>query len=300
MRAFAAAGAAALLTVAIAGCSSESGGGDANSAVDVVASTDVWGSVASAVTGDHASVTSLVTGTVADPHSFEASPADAAAVADASLVVYNGGHYDHWIEEVLANNPDVPTVDGYSLLPQGEPANEHVFYDLSTVKQVATRIAEKLGETDSAHAADYTTNAERFGEELDTLAMAQRAVGQAHPGAAVVSTEPVAYYALRNAGIVDKTPQTFADAMEEGDDPAPSDVAAMLDLINSRQVSAIVVNTQTETAATTRISDAAQQAGLPVISVTETLPEGTDYLAWQRHTIDEIETALDSAPPSAR
>ncbi len=117
---------------------------------------------------------------------------------------------------------------------------------------------------------------------------------------ATTSTEPVAYYALRNAGIIDKTPETFADAVEEGDDPSPADVAAVLDLINSRQVSAIVVNTQTETAASKQISDAARQASLPVISVTETLPEGLDFLSWQRQTVDEIAARLDGAPAPNR
>src|SRR5215207_3057669 len=70
----------------------------------VVASTDVWGSVASAVAGDHATVKSIVTSTVDDPHSFEASPANAAEIADASLVVYNGGGYDHWVDDVLASH----------------------------------------------------------------------------------------------------------------------------------------------------------------------------------------------------
>ena len=227
MRALVAAGAAALLTVGVAGCSQDHRHADDGS-VDVVASTDVWGSVASAVVGDHATVTSILTGTVADPHSFEASPADAAEISDASLVVFNGGGYDHWVDEVLSTNPGVPRVDGYSLLaPSPQPANEHVFYDLGTVKEVANSIAEKLGESDSANAADYAANAAEFGDALDTIAAAQRAVGQSHPGASVVSTEPVAYYALRNAGIIDKTPETFADAAEEGDDPSPADVAAV-------------------------------------------------------------------------
>lgn len=300
MRALVAVGAAALLTVAVAGCSQDRQD-TVNGSVNVVASTDVWGSVASAVVGDHAMVTSIVTGTAADPHSFEASPADAAEVSDASLVVFNGGGYDHWVDEVLSTNPDVPRVDGYSLLaPSQQPANEHVFYDLGTVKEVANSIAEKLGQSDSAHAADYAANAAKFGGALDTIAAAQRAIGQAHPGASVVSTEPVAYYALRNAGIIDKTPETFADAAEEGDDPSPADVAAVLDLINSRQVSAIVVNTQTETAATKQISDAARQASLPVIPVTETLPEGLDYVSWQRETVAQIAAQLDRAPATGR
>ncbi|MBX7431304.1 zinc ABC transporter substrate-binding protein [Mycobacterium sp. Y57] len=302
MRVLIAAGAATLLTLTLSGCSQDrQDADDDRGTTDVVASTDVWGSVASAVAGDHANVSSIITGTVADPHSFEASPAEAAQISDASLVVFNGGGYDHWIENVLANAPDVPTVDAFSLLatPQ-QPANEHVFYDLATVKAVAGSIAEKLGTSDPAHAGDYTANAERFGEELDTIATAQRAVGQSHPGASVVSTEPVAHYALVNAGIADKTPPSFANAVEEGDDPSPADVAAMLDLIDAREVSAVVVNTQTESPVTQRIADAAQQASLPVISVTETLPDGMDFVEWQRSTVGEFQAQLDRAPSPSR
>lgn len=55
---------------------------------------DVWGSVARAVTGGHVPVKSILTGAHADPHSYQASPADAAAIVDAELVIYNGGGYD--------------------------------------------------------------------------------------------------------------------------------------------------------------------------------------------------------------
>ena len=96
-----------------------------------------------------------------------------------------------------------------------------------------------------------------------------------------MATEPVAYYLLRNAGVTDRTPQGFAAAVEEGDDPSPADVAAMLDLINSHQVAALVANPQTETAATQQIEAAARRASVPVVNVTETLPEGLDYLTWQ-------------------
>ena len=49
----------------------------------VVASTDVWGSVAQSVAGADARVSSIVTSGSADPQSYEASPSDAAAIADA-------------------------------------------------------------------------------------------------------------------------------------------------------------------------------------------------------------------------
>jgi zinc/manganese transport system substrate-binding protein len=270
-------------------------------AATIVASTDVWGSVASAVAGDDATVKSILTSAVDDPHSFEATPADAAELADASLVVYNGGGYDHWVDDVLANHRDVKTVNAYSLLPASqEPANEHVFYDIGTAKLVATRIADQLAEVHADHADVFRTNAAEFGKQADAILQQERAIAQAHPGASVVATEPVAYYLLHNAGVTDKTPEGFTAAIEEDADPAPADVAAMLDLINTHQVSALLFNPQTQTEVTKQIQDAANQASVPVVTVTETLPEGTDYLTWQRQTAEQLAGQLDKAPQANR
>jgi zinc/manganese transport system substrate-binding protein len=39
---------------------------------------------------------------------------------------------------------------------------------------------------------------------------------------------------------------------------------------------------------------------VPVISVTETLPAGVDYLTWQRQTVDQMANQLDKAPQASR
>jgi zinc/manganese transport system substrate-binding protein len=301
MRASFAALTAVVVAIGAAGCTQQESSQPDHGATSVVASTDVWGSVAGAVAGDHASVTSIMSGTVADPHSFEASPADTATIADASLVVYNGGDYDHWVEPVLEGHPDVPTVDAYELRPNAQqPANEHVFYDPATAKAVAAQIADRLSTIDSAQADTYRANAAAFGAKADEILTLERAIGQEHPGASVVATEPVAHYLLVNSGITDKTPEGFANAIEEDTDPSPADLAAMLDLINTRQVSALLYNPQTETAVTKQLQDAATRASIPVVTVTETLPDGTDYLTWQRQTAEQLASQLDKAPQANR
>jgi zinc/manganese transport system substrate-binding protein len=269
----------------------------------VVATTDVWGSIASAVAGDHSAVHSILTSAAADPHSYEATPSDAAAITDATLVVYNGGHYDQWADDILLAHQGVTTVNAYSLTPaqpDGQPANEHVFYDLATAKAVAASIADHLATDDPANAAAYRDNATAFGTGADAIAASEREIGRKHPGAAVVATEPVAHYLLANSGITDRTPASFASAIEEGDDPSPADVAAMLDLINGHQVSAVVLNKQTETPVTNQIQDTARKAGVPIITVAETLQDGLDYLGWQRKTVQEFADQLDRAPAMAR
>ncbi len=263
----------------------------------VVASTDVWGSVAQTVAGDDATVRSIITSGSADPHSFEASPSDAAAVADASIVVFNGGGYDSWVQSVLENHPEVPAVNAYSLLDaaavgESAPANEHVFYELGTAEAVATELAARLAATDPEHATEYRSRAAEFVRRAETIKAGEQALAAEHPGAAVVATEPVAHYLLRAAGLTDKTPSGFTSAIEQDTDPAPVDVAAVLDLINGREVAALLFNDQTVTAATRQVRAAAQGAGVPVVSVTETLPPGTDYLTWQNDTVNRLSTAL--------
>src|SRR3954463_10656734 len=103
----------ALIASAV-GCSQDNkAASDQHGTASVVASTNVWGSVASAVAGDHTSVTSIVSSPAQDPHSFEVTPSDAAAIADAALVVYNGGGYDQWVDDVLSGHQGVAAVDAY-------------------------------------------------------------------------------------------------------------------------------------------------------------------------------------------
>jgi zinc/manganese transport system substrate-binding protein len=291
------------LVAGVVGCSQDNkAASDQHATASVVASTNVWGSVASAVAGEHASVKSIISNPADDPHSFEVTPAGAATIADASLVVYNGGGYDHWVDDVLSSHQGVPAVNAYSLLPTSvpQPANEHVFYDLATVKAVVNQIADKLSRSDADHASDYKANASKFAEQADTIAAAERAIGASHPGASVVATEPVAHYLLVNSGIVDKTPEGFTKAIEQDTDPSPADLAALLDLIKTRQVSALVYNSQTQTDVTKQIQDAAEQAAVPIVTVTETLPAGTDYLTWQRQTVDQLASQLDKSPQTNR
>lgn len=294
---------AAVAAFAVSGCSpgeSTTAGTTAAGTPTVVASTDVWGSVAQAVAGDDARVSSIITSGSADPHSFEPSPANAAQLADASIVVYNGGGYDPWVDAVLKNHPEVPLVNAYSLLNKegaGEPqrANEHVFYDLGTAAAVAGELATKLATDDPGKASQYASRAQDFARRADTIRAAEDRLRAERSGAAVVATEPVAHYLLKAAGLTDKTPSGFTASIEQDTDPAPADVAAMLDLINSRTVAAVIFNDQTVTAATRQVRAAAEKAGVPIVSVTETLPAGSDYLSWQSDTVKRLADALSES-----
>jgi len=264
-------------------------------------------------------VTSLIDDPAADPHSYEAPPAAAAAVARARLVVVNGGGYDDFAER-LTPAPDAKVIDVVALSgitpPAGGELNEHVWYSLPTMKALAGRIATDLGAADPAGAGAFTANAGAFGTRVDELIARVAALKAAHGGERIAVTEPVPLYLTDAAGLVDTTPPEFSEAVEEDADPPAAVVAATLDLFSNRSdagsstpdsvrgggptpdpadpVRALLVNTQTRTAVTDQVEQAARAAGVPVVDVGETLPSGTvDYVDWINGQLDALGAALD-------
>ncbi|WP_072686881.1 metal ABC transporter solute-binding protein, Zn/Mn family [Rhodococcus marinonascens] len=280
-------------------CASGTGG---DGTLTVVASTNVWGSVAQAVAGDKVAVTSIVSEPSSDPHSFEATPSDAARLTDASLIVYNGGGYDQFVDDIIASGgSNQLTVNAFDLLAtdthEGDDrrnANEHVWFDADTVNATARSIADKLGELDPSNADAYRTNADNFHGQLEQISAATDAIAAAHPNAPVAQTEPIAHYLLRSADVNDLTPTDFTSAIENGNDPAPAAIAAMRQLLTDNEVKALVYNVQTQDRVTQDARATAESAGIPVVEVTETLPEGLDYIRWQTNTADALAAALQS------
>lgn len=260
----------------------------------IVTSTDVWGSVAAAVGGADVEVKSIIDSPNQDPHSYQTTASDAAAIRDAALVVYNGGHYDEFAEQA-AQGRDKPTLSAFDLRT-GTAAgddNEHVWYDMATVGAVADKIADELGRIDPAHQQAFTDRAAALRGRLADITAIMTNVATTHPKTPVLQTEPLAHYLLRAADTEDRTPHSFAEAIEQGTDPAPADLAAVRELLNGKQVHALVYNIQTEDKTTKDVAATAKGAGVPIVEVTETLPEGTDFVTWQTDNATALAAALD-------
>ena len=228
-----------------------------------------------------------------DPHSYDASPSDAAAIADANLVVYNGGGYDQFVDAVLGQHAAVKRVNAFIVGGHQPRNNPHVFYDLDTVSAVADAIADRLATIDPRTPRNTAPTPAHTSAEVHEIADAERAIAATHPGAARDRDRGRRRIPQRPpSGLADKTPQGYYKAVNADADPAPADIAAVLDLVNSRAVQVVLSNPQTDTPVTHRIVDAATAARVPVVEVRETLPAGVDFLTWQRQTVDRLSTAL--------
>ncbi|WP_280409284.1 metal ABC transporter solute-binding protein, Zn/Mn family [Nocardia brasiliensis] len=278
-------GVATAVTLTACGSTEDSG------TPSVIASTNAWGNIAGAVAGPDAKVESLISDPSADPHSHETSAVESAKLSDADLIVYNGGGYDEFAEKAVAGK-NKRTVDAFALRADQSDENEHVFYDLKTVGLVADKIATELGALDPAHAPGYTERATAFKDKLGAIVAIAAKVAAEHPKTPVLQTEPLAHYLLLTAGAEDRTPHEFQEAIEQETDPAPAAVAATRELLTGKQVRALVYNVQTQDKITKELRTIAQSAGIPVVEVTETLPDGVDYIQWQTKNAEALAAAL--------
>ena len=107
---------ASVAALTLAGCSTPSAGEGDDGTITVVASTNVYGDIASTIGGDRVDVQSIITSASQDPHSYEASARDRLTVQKADLVIENGGGYDAFIDTLLqdAKDPHVVTAVEYS------------------------------------------------------------------------------------------------------------------------------------------------------------------------------------------
>ena len=291
--------------LALAACGSGSpsasaSGTSAGTTVDVVASTDVWGDIASAIGGKRVHVTSVISDPSADPHSYETNPHVQLEVARADVVIENGGGYDEFMGRMIsaaksrARVIDAVDISGKSAAARAahEDLNEHVWYDFAAVGKVSDAIVTALSAADPQDAATFRANATTFRNGLAALVSQETADRARTQGAGVLITEPVPLYLLQALGAVNRTPRAFSKAIEDGEDVSPAVLKQTEDLLAGASVKALVYNEQTTGAQTELVKKAASDHGVPVVPVTETLPAGQTYLTWMTANLQAITEAL--------
>ena len=288
-------------TLVLAGCAAgpaaSGSGATASGPIPIVASTNVYGDIAATIGGGAVDVTSLMTNPAQDPHSFEASAQNQLAISKAAIIIENGGGYDDFMGTMTKSANSTATVLNVVDLSGKKPdangdLNEHVWYDFPTIAKFADQYAADLGKADPSKASTFTANAAAFTAKLTALQAREAALKAKYAGEGVAITEPVPLYMLDAIGLVDKTPPAFSHAIEDGTDVSPAILKSTVDLFSSGAVKLLAYNAQTSGPETDRVIGAAKAAHVPVVPVTETLPEGKDYVSWMSGNLDNIAAAL--------
>lgn len=283
-----------LLLAACSGSPAASSG--SGTKIGVVAGENFWGDIAQQIGGGHVTVTSIIKDPDADPHEFESDAVDAAALASAKLVIENGLGYDDFMTKLLDASPnsDREVVSIQKVLHiTGSSPNPHIWYDTARMPEVANAIQQALSTADPANASTYAANAQAFDDSLKPIEQTIATIASKYGGTKIAYTERVPGYLTEAAGLTLGTPQSFTEAVEQGEDPSPAANIAFERAITNRTVKVLLYNGQVTDAETRNIKKLATDAGVPVVAVTETIPAtDEDYQSWQLRQARAILTAL--------
>jgi zinc/manganese transport system substrate-binding protein len=265
--------------------------------IQVVAAENFWGSIAAQLGGSRVEETSIISNPQTDPHSYEPTAADARTISGAQLFIQNGIGYDtSWAPGLVAANPNdsrvVLTVGDVLGLQDGD--NPHQWYSHASVYRVIDAITADYQRIDPAHAAYYAQRKAEF--EDSTLAeynALESSIRAKYAGTPIGASESIVSPLADTLGLDMLTPYSFLRDISEGSDPTTADKSLIDQQIRQHEIKVYVYNSQNSTPDIQEQVALAQQEGIPVTTVTETLsPAGDSFQQWMVSELQGLEQAL--------
>lgn len=274
----------------------------------VVASFSILADFVREVGGERVALITLV-GPDGDAHVYSPSPADAKAMAAASLVVVNGLKFEGWLTRLLKSSgtkaklatategitPLKMQDDGHGHGHGGE--DPHAWQSVSNAKVYVANILKALSAADPAGKAIYEANAAAYLAKLDALETEIKAAVARIPAdrrKAITSHDAFAYFA-KAYGIAFVAPQGVSTEAEA----SARDVGRIIRQVKAQKVPAVFL----ENISNPRLAEQiARESGARIggrlysdaLSGSDG-PAGT-YIAMMKHNISQIEKALAAGP----
>lgn len=298
------------LGVGLSACGSDSSG---DGTARVVVTTPVLGAIVTDVVGDDAGVT-VVIPDGADPHDFQPSARDVAALNDATLIVANGEDFEEGLErpleaarqdgvslftatehvELLSADEDEKPEDEEEGHSEGEEeehdhgdADPHIFNDPDRMATVALALGEALAAEGLDVRGGAADTAERY-RALDRELSSVVATVPEDRRSLVTGHESLGYWADRYGFDV---VATVVPNLSTTASVSAADVAGVTDIIERQGVPAIFAEPDTAPEVAEAI---AQETGARVVTVhTESFgPDAETYEDYLRQLTEAIAGGL--------
>lgn len=280
------------MLASVAACGSGQSTSEKNGTIEVAASVNQWGTVAKALGGDNVNVTSIINSTNVDAHDYEPTTSDIAKLQKAQVIIVNGAGYDAWAVKA-AQTANATIVNAAEVGGVNDGENPHVWFSADVRKAVAQAITEAYEQADAAKKNDFDKMNDRWTAEENNVESKIAEVKQKTDGLAYAATESVASYLAEDMGLADATPSGYARATANESEPTPTDIKQFTDALKAGEIKLLVVNTQEESELTDKITDAAKSVEVPMVELTEQMPEQYDSLtAWMEGLVDAFSQAI--------
>lgn len=260
--------------------------------IEVVASVNQWGTVAKTLGGDNVNVTSIINSTNVDAHDYEPTTSDIAKLQKAQVIIVNGAGYDAWAVKA-AQSAKATVVNAAEVGGVKDGDNPHIWFSADVRKAMAQAITDAYAKADSAKKSDFDKLNDQWMTEEGSVEGKIAEVKQKSDGLAYAATESVASYLAEDMGLADATPSGYAQATANESEPTPTDIKQFTDALKTGEIKLLVVNTQEESELTGKITNAAKSANVPMVNLTEQMPEQYDSLtAWMESLVDAFSKAI--------
>ena len=280
------------MLASVAACGSGQSTSEKKGTIEVVASVNQWGTVAKALGGDNVNVTSIINSTNVDAHDYEPTTSDIAKLQKAQVVIVNGAGYYAWAVKA-AQTANATIVNAAEIGGVNDGENPHVWFSADVRKAVAQAITEAYEQADAAKKSDFDKMNDQWTTEENNVESKIAEVKQKTDGLAYAATESVASYLAEDMGLADATPSGYARATANESEPTPTDIKQFTDALKAGEIKLLVVNTQEESELTGKITDAAKSVEVPMVELTEQMPEQYDSLtAWMEGLVDAFSQAI--------
>ena len=258
----------------------------------VLATTSIVGDVVKQVGGDYIDISILLPiGT--DPHTFEPTPKDVAAIADVQAIFANGAGLEEFLDKMLKNAggsaPVVQVSEGIALrqMSPGEiqaeeqshqsgaqptleaghtpvGADPHTWFTPVNVMVWVRNIGEALSALDPSHAAEYRAQAVKYHDALAQMdTWIQEQVAQIPPDSRSLVTDHLTFgyyadrYGFQQIGAVIPSFSTAAQA-------SARELAQLEDAIRQHEVKAVFASNTVNPSLSQRV---AEDMGVQLVTV---------------------------------
>lgn len=280
------------MLASVAACGSGRSSSEKNGTIEVVASVNQWGTVAKTLGGGNVNVTSIINSTNVDAHDYEPTTSDIAKLQKAQVIIVNGAGYDAWAVKA-AQSAKATVVNAAEVGGVQDGDNPHVWFSADVRKAMAQAITDAYAKADSAKKSDFDKLNDQWMTEEGNVEGKIAEVKQKSDGLAYAATESVASYLAEDMGLADATPSGYAQATANESEPTPTDIKQFTDALKAGEIKLLVVNTQEESELTGKITNAAKSANVPMVNLTEQMPEQYDSLtAWMESLVDAFSKAI--------
>jgi zinc/manganese transport system substrate-binding protein len=260
----------------------------------VVAAENVYGSVAKQIGGEYVDVVNILNNPAQDPHLFSTTPNIAKNIADADIIIYNGASYDAWMTPLqnLQTIQQKPTINVAQLakIPMG--ANPHIWYSPNVMLLFAKKITDLLIEKDPVNRSFFEKNYQEFLNQYQNILTKIQLIKKRFANTPIIATEPIFNEMTKSLGLIMHA-ENFQMKIMNDIPPSISEVKDFERDLRSHSVKVFIYNDQVINPLTTKMLDIAKIENIPIVGISELMPENMLYTEWLMQQLNALEKALE-------